>query len=77
MTVLVSGVVPGPEGLMVAAALAGLMVIAMGLSGIGRVVKFIPYTSWSVSPPASVFSFIQQLGNFTGIDTNAENALGR
>ncbi len=80
MTVLVFSVVAkfGLEGLMVAAALAGLMQIAMGLSGIGRVVKFIPYTVVvGFTTGIGLLIFIQQLGNFTGIDTKAENALGQ
>jgi len=80
MTVLLYSVVAkfGLDGLLVAGFLAGVLQIAMGLSGIGRVVKFIPYTVVvGFTTGIGLLIFIQQLGNFTGIDTKAENALGQ
>ncbi|MBI5226290.1 SulP family inorganic anion transporter [Candidatus Micrarchaeota archaeon] len=80
MTVLLYSIVAkfGLDGLMVAAILAGLIQIAMGLSGIGRVVKFIPYTVVvGFTTGIGLLIFIQQLGNLTGIDTKAENAFGQ
>ncbi len=78
MTVLLYSVVAkfGIEGLMVAGLLAGLIQIGMGLSGIGRVVKFIPYAVVvGFTTGIGLLIFIQQLGNLSGIDTRAENAL--
>ena len=80
MTVLLYSIVAkfGLEGLMVAGILAGLIQIGMGLSGIGRVVKFIPYSVVvGFTTGIGLLIFIQQLGNLTGIDTRAENALGQ
>jgi SulP family sulfate permease len=80
MTVLLFSVVAkfGLEGLLLAGFLAGLIQIAMGLTGIGRVVKFIPHTVIiGFTTGIGVLILIGQLGNVTGLNTKAEGVVSQ
>lgn len=80
MTVLLFGVVAkfGIEGLLLAGFLAGLIQIALGATGIGRVVKFIPYSVIvGFTTGIGVLILIGQLGNLTGINTKAEGVIAQ
>ncbi len=75
MAVLLYSVVQkfGLDGLLLAGFLAGLIQIGLGLSGIGRVVKFIPYTVVTgFTTGIGVLILIGQLGNLFGVDAKAE-----
>ncbi len=78
MTVLLYSVVLkfGFEGLLVAGFLAGLIQIIMGLTGIGRVVKFIPYTVITgFTTGIGILIIIGQLGNLTGIPLTGDGII--
>lgn len=78
MTVLLYSVVLkfGFEGLLVAGFLAGIIQIVMGLTGIGRVVKFIPYTVITgFTTGIGILIIIGQLGNITGIPLTGDGII--
>jgi SulP family sulfate permease len=57
------------EGLIAASALAGLMLILMGLCGLGRFIKYIPYpVTTGFTAGIGVLIFSQQVKDFFGLD---------
>lgn len=80
MTVLLYSVAAkfGVQGLLMAGFLAGILQIAMGISGIGRVVKFIPYTVVvGFTTGIGLLIILGQLGNLSGVAVSAEGALAQ
>jgi SulP family sulfate permease len=68
--VIIYGVISrhGMEGLVLATILAGLMLIAMGLSGLGRLIKFIPYpVTTGFTTGIGLLIFSQQVKDFLGL----------
>ncbi|HOK00161.1 MAG TPA: sulfate permease [Termitinemataceae bacterium] len=68
--VIIYGVISrqGMEGLIVATLLAGLMLIVMGLSGLGRLIKFIPYpVTTGFTTGIALLIFSQQVKDFLGL----------
>lgn len=68
--VIIYGVISrhGMEGLVLATMLAGLMLIAMGLSGLGRLIKFIPYpVTTGFTTGIGLLIFSQQVKDFLGL----------
>ncbi|WP_062326737.1 SulP family inorganic anion transporter [Treponema endosymbiont of Eucomonympha sp.] len=67
--VIIFGIVEkhGLEGLVAATVLAGLMLVAMGLTGIGRFIKYIPYpVTTGFTAGIGVLIFSQQVKDFFG-----------
>jgi SulP family sulfate permease len=59
----------GMAGLIAATVLAGIMLIAMGASGLGRFIKFIPYpVTTGFTAGIGVLIFSQQVKDFLGLD---------
>ncbi|GHU48615.1 sodium-independent anion transporter [Spirochaetia bacterium] len=68
--VIISGVIArlGMDGLIAATLLAGLMLIIMGLTGIGRFIKFIPYpVTTGFTTGIALIIFSQQIKDFFGL----------
>ncbi len=69
--VIIFGIIAkhGMGGLIVATILAGLMLIAMGLSGLGRLIKFIPYpVTTGFTTGIGLLIFSQQVKDFFGLN---------
>ncbi|GHT52492.1 sodium-independent anion transporter [Spirochaetia bacterium] len=69
--VIIYGVITkhGMAGLIAATMLAGLMLIAMGASGLGRFIKYIPYpVTTGFTTGIGVLIFSQQVKDFLGLD---------
>ncbi|MDR0876464.1 MAG: STAS domain-containing protein [Treponema sp.] len=69
--VIIYGVITkhGMAGLIAATVLAGLMLIAMGASGLGRFIKYIPYpVTTGFTTGIGVLIFSQQVKDFLGLD---------
>ncbi|GHV45641.1 sodium-independent anion transporter [Spirochaetia bacterium] len=69
--VIIYGVIlkHGMAGLIAATVLAGLMLIAMGASGLGRFIKYIPYpVTMGFTTGIGVLIFSQQVKDFLGLD---------
>lgn len=80
MSVLLFSIVAkhGVNGLLVAGFLAGLMQIGMGLTGIGRVVKFIPYVVVvGFTTGIGLLLVIGQLGALTAVKVAGESTVGK
>jgi len=59
----------GMEGLVLATILAGLMLILMGISGLGKLIKFIPYpVTTGFTTGIGLLIFSQQVKDFLGLD---------
>ncbi|WP_304224377.1 SulP family inorganic anion transporter [Gracilinema caldarium] len=68
--VIIFGVISrqGMEGLILATLLAGLMLILMGLSGLGKLIKFIPYpVTTGFTTGIGLLIFSQQVKDFFGL----------
>ena len=75
MTVLLYDTVAkfGFEGLMIAGFIAGLIQIALGVTNIGRVVKFIPYVVIvGFTAGIGLLLILGQIGNLAGIEMQAQ-----
>jgi SulP family sulfate permease len=58
----------GMEGLLIATVLAGIMLIVMGLCGLGRFIKYIPYpVTTGFTAGIGVLIFSQQIKDFFGL----------
>ncbi|MDR2518392.1 MAG: STAS domain-containing protein [Spirochaetaceae bacterium] len=69
--VIIFGVIErhGPAGLITATILAGLMLVVMGLTGLGRFIKFIPYpVTTGFTTGIGVLIFSQQVKDFFGLE---------
>ncbi|GHV63134.1 sodium-independent anion transporter [Spirochaetia bacterium] len=69
--VIIYGVISkhGMAGLIAATVLAGLMLVAMGASGLGRFIKYIPYpVTTGFTTGIGVLIFSQQVKDFLGLD---------
>ncbi|GHV86875.1 sodium-independent anion transporter [Spirochaetia bacterium] len=69
--VIIYGVIAkqGMAGLIAATVLAGFMLIAMGASGLGRFIKYIPYpVTTGFTTGIGVLIFSQQVKDFLGLD---------
>ncbi|GHT68287.1 sodium-independent anion transporter [Spirochaetia bacterium] len=69
--VIIYGVITkhGMAGLIAATVLAGLMLVAMGASGLGRFIKYIPYpVTTGFTTGIGVLIFSQQVKDFLGLD---------
>jgi SulP family sulfate permease len=69
--VIIFGVVSehGMEGLIAAGLLAGLMLLLMGLSGLGKYIKYIPYpVTTGFTTGIGVLIFSQQVKDFLGLE---------
>ncbi|GHT93890.1 hypothetical protein FACS1894140_6940 [Spirochaetia bacterium] len=69
--VIIYGVITkhGMAGLIAATVLAGFMLIAMGASGLGRFIKYIPYpVTTGFTTGIGVLIFSQQVKDFLGLD---------
>jgi SulP family sulfate permease len=78
MTVLLYATVTkfGFEGLMLAGLIAGLIQIGMGITGIGRVVKFVPYTVIvGFTTGIGFLIIIGQAANFLGVNPTGDGVL--
>lgn len=74
--VIIFGVVQqhGPAGLITATVLAGIMLIIMGISGLGRFIKFIPYpVTTGFTTGIGVLIFSQQVKDFFGLHIEASS----
>ncbi|GHV84617.1 sodium-independent anion transporter [Spirochaetia bacterium] len=72
--VIIFGVITrhGMEGLIIATILAGLILIAMGLTGLGRFVKYIPYpVTTGFTTGIGLLIFSQQIKDFFGLKLTA------
>jgi SulP family sulfate permease len=72
--VIIFGVISrhGMEGLITASILAGLMLVVMGFSGLGRLVKFIPYpVTTGFTTGIGLIIFSQQIKDFFGLAPKA------
>jgi SulP family sulfate permease len=68
--VIIFGVISrhGMNGLVAATILAGLMLVAMGLAGLGRFIKFIPYpVTTGFTAGSGLLIFSQQIKDFFGL----------
>ena len=68
--VIIYGIIArqGMDGLIIAVLLAGLMLIVMGLTGIGRFVKYIPYpVTTGFTTGIGLLIFSQQIKDFLGL----------
>ncbi|GAB1482628.1 hypothetical protein MASR2M78_14440 [Treponema sp.] len=68
--VIIFGVIArhGMEGLLIATLLAGLILILMGISGLGRLIKFIPYpVTTGFTTGIGLLIFSQQIKDFFGL----------
>ncbi|HRS04695.1 MAG TPA: sulfate permease [Treponema sp.] len=68
--VIIFGVISrhGMEGLVLATILAGLMLVLMGISGLGRLIKFIPYpVTTGFTTGIGLLIFSQQVKDFLGL----------
>ncbi|MDR2484159.1 MAG: STAS domain-containing protein [Treponema sp.] len=74
--VIIFGVVQqhGPAGLISATVLAGIMLVIMGISGLGRFIKFIPYpVTTGFTTGIGVLIFSQQVKDFFGLHIEASS----
>jgi SulP family sulfate permease len=72
--VIIFGVIGrfGMEGLTMAAVMAGLWLVLMGLTGLGRFIKFIPYpVTTGFTTGIGVLIFSQQIKDFFGLTVSA------
>ncbi|MDR2501402.1 MAG: STAS domain-containing protein [Treponema sp.] len=72
--VIIFGVISrhGMEGLVMATLLAGIMLVIMGFSGLGRLVKFIPYpVTAGFTAGIALIIFSQQIKDFFGLTIEA------
>ena len=68
--VIIYGIITrhGMDGLVIATILAGIMLIIMGLSGLGRFIKYIPYpVTTGFTTGIGVLIFSQQIKDFFGL----------
>jgi SulP family sulfate permease len=64
----------GPAGLITATILAGIMLVVMGLTGLGRFIKFIPYpVTTGFTTGIGVLIFSQQVKDFFGLKIAASS----
>jgi SulP family sulfate permease len=74
--VIIFGVIArhGMDGLIIATIMAGIMLIFMGLSGLGRFIKFIPYpVTTGFTTGIAVLIFSQQVKDFLGLTVNTSS----
>ncbi|MDR2397847.1 MAG: STAS domain-containing protein [Spirochaetaceae bacterium] len=74
--VIIFGIIQehGMMGLITATLLAGLMLVIMGVSGLGRFIKFIPYpVTTGFTTGIGVLIFSQQVKDFLGLDIAASS----
>lgn len=58
----------GPDGLLVCTFMAGVMLLLMGMAGLGKVIKFIPYpVTMGFTSGIAVVIFSGQIGDFMGL----------
>jgi SulP family sulfate permease len=74
--VIIFGVIArhGMGGLIIASILAGIMLIVMGLTGLGRFIKFIPYpVTTGFTTGIGLIIFSQQIKDFFGLTLNSSS----
>ncbi|MDR2536537.1 MAG: STAS domain-containing protein [Treponema sp.] len=74
--IIIFGVIQehGISGLITATALAGIMLVLMGISGLGRFIKFIPYpVTTGFTTGIGVLIFSQQVKDFFGLQIEASS----
>lgn len=68
--VIIYGIIArqGMDGLLIATLLAGLMLIGMGISGLGKLIKYIPYpVTTGFTTGIGLLIFTQQIKDFLGL----------
>ncbi|MEJ5185057.1 MAG: SulP family inorganic anion transporter, partial [Rectinemataceae bacterium] len=68
--VIIYGIISrqGMDGLLIATLLAGLMLIGMGISGLGKLIKYIPYpVTTGFTTGIGLLIFTQQIKDFLGL----------